>query len=680
MVARTFEFTSDTHADLVTLPPDVVRDIWTAAWNEIAHFEVIPGFRLSDDVWILPYEWIAWGAGRRANGRTINFAKVLPSKWTRDEDRAENVIRRLKRIAVLLFTRTVKFSCKVMGPKKPRSWVHDVRVLISTAAQVLSVVGLRKHTSRCPDGEPIFASLTDDQFEKFVPKSSHMGSAVIPRLNALLVHGEFDDWPTSDVAAYGTIRRADANYQPFADEFTAVLSDSALWLTEALGPRVVDCWARFRELHERERPKITQKDWMKVQDRFLSNYLDECGDLDFKYHIKLKMSDGRHLRSILVRKWSELSPVAIRQLAIRLQDAHAIILALCMAPRNGELASLPRNCLREYHSGNMVTGFTFKLSETEEERDWPIPSVAVKVVQQQVALAEILDPDGGKLFVSFRLEKQRQNPRDKLTIKPQDFTDRIYLPDGTSLTSLCIGSVHSHRFRKTVARLAALALVGANQILFDILGHRDPEMTMNYILADPHLQEEMQRIAKEAAVAIAKTAFDDIDGNGGPAAGAVAQISGRLKARSGMAELDEESLAVAATLLSQDGHVTLVRKGVLCTKTSSQMGECVRSLGVPDIGNCQINCMHRLELAAAKLDHKRAIEQALVEIAKAGPMMRAWWQSQILTHLIPFPELRAELLEHDLVRRALADIDQSVLDDLWSKSPAAAARQLEKMR
>jgi hypothetical protein len=46
---------------------------------------------------------------------------------------------------------------------------------------------------------------------------------------------------------------------------------------------------------------------------------------------------------------------------------------------------------------------------------------------------------------------------------------------------------HVHRWRHTVARLVALSVVGAPQVLFDLFGHRDLDMTLRYMLSAPKM-------------------------------------------------------------------------------------------------------------------------------------------------------------------------------------------------
>ena len=83
-----------------------------------------------------------------------------------------------------------------------------------------------------------------------------------------------------------------------------------------------------------------------------------------------------------------------------------------------------------------------------------------------------------------------------------------------------------------------------------------------------------------------------------------------------------------------------------------------------------MDCVHRLELAAARADHRKAIEQVLEEIPSEGGMMRPWWQAQLLGHLMPFADLRAEMLGDPRVQAALIGVSQhsiGMLDEHYRK-------------
>jgi hypothetical protein len=120
----------------------------------------------------------------------------------------------------------------------------------------------------------------------------------------------------------------------------------------------------------------------------------------------------------------------------------------------------------------------------------------------------------------------------------------------------------------------------------------------------------------------------------------------------------------------------LVRPYVLCTKTFNQRGPCTKASGNPDIGNCQIDCGHRLELAAARQDCRASIEDILVEIAGTEGMERIWWQGQLLAHLTRFEDLKRVYLEDDQVRQALVGVSEWSIDQLEGDDARMRARQI----
>ncbi len=654
--------------------------IWTSPWLVIEHIELLPGYPLKSDVWLLPHTWASSGVSQSVGQRTLDFRKVLPGGWNREDEVSEGAIRRIKRLAVLLFTQTLRLNEQVRKPPTPSTCITMMKRVFRVARDALQLKRAARASS-CPDSTAIFAGLSPDQMRSLAETHRAFFEAETPRLNALFRHGHFDDWPARDVSP--AERKANRRkWQPFSDEFTALVGHAALWVVEVLGPDLIECWDGLRKL--RAEPISTSNP--RVAGRQRAKYLADWEgkilgrDLPFEYHFRVTGWDGEKRCWYTLTRWADVQTLGVVSLVRILQEAHAAVINLACGPRNGELTSLPRDCLRKVMSGNLLRGYTFKLAEEQEARDWPLPAAAVSAIRQQQRLAEILDPGGTKLFVSFvrRSTRESERERDRYHIAARQFTDAVSTSDGRSLTSQCDGNVHSHRYRKTVARLAALSLVGANQILFDILGHRDPDMTLNYILSDPELQSEMRKIAREAALVMTKEAVKQADQNGGPAAAGVRELVARFGARSAEKELDESSLQVVAEILSQNGRVMLVKKNTLCTKALNQAGPCNASIGNPDVGNCQIDCIHRLELAAAKQDHRIAIGQALDEIEKAEGMMRVWWQAQIVAHLVPFPDLTANLLQDPRLQTALRDVKLDALAELTAVQRAAALKVLEK--
>jgi len=649
--------------DLARAP--VLDHLWSAHWNAVKDVEVVPGCPLWHDVWVIPGAWASGGVLQGRSQRTIDFSRALPQGWQRGEARSEAALRRLKRVAAILFLATLRFQRRVVRPPKPSTWAMNCQALLRAgrSALELPLVAEAVSPSACPDGPPIFRDLQPEQIEALRAGHPTFASAVIARLNGLLEAGACDDWPASDVAV---TRSEGEGWRPFNDAFTAAAGHAAVWMLEEIGPDLITCWSELRGIQTTVKGSRRRSDVNERRKERLANW---CGPtltsgLHLKYQILCNVSDNDEAATVVVNAWPPRLPLFVRNMVSLLQAAHMIVLALATGARDGELADLPRKCLHEVRDQDLLIGHTYKLSDSAqgERRNWPLPKLAVQAIKQQERIAEIVEPGGKRLFVSF--SARSEGPLRSLAAALRSFACRVRLLDGRPLEELCDGAVHLHRFRMTVARLAALSLVGANQILFDVLGHRDPEMTLTYILSDPSLQDDMRLIAHEAALALAKEAIETADANGGPAAAHVRELAGRLTPRSAERHMDVQALETAAEILSQNGRVMLVKPGVLCTKTFNQFGPCSRRAGSPDIGNCRTDCMHRLEAAAARIDHRKAIEQVLAHLPTEDGMMRVWWQGQLLSHLMPFEDLRAEMLADLRVREALKGVAQVSIDML----------------
>lgn len=181
----------------------------------------------------------------------------------------------------------------------------------------------------------------------------------------------------------------------------------------------------------------------------------------------------------------------------------------------------------------------------------------------------------------------------------------------------------------------------------DLFGHRDLETTLEYMLSDPMIAQEVQRVAAEIAYAIAEEALTDIESGaaGGPAAASLQEGLTAFKMRRGEHELGADSKSEAIRILTFNGRQwELVRPGVLCTKGLGQFGPCTRGRGYPDAGACRTGCDHRLELARTKADCAGALNELLAEHAVAleegFEMVVANIEGQILAHLMRWSDLR----------------------------------------
>ncbi|MFN8994844.1 MAG: hypothetical protein ACK5X3_14450 [Pseudomonadota bacterium] len=338
-----------------------------------------------------------------------------------------------------------------------------------------------------------------------------------------------------------------------------------------------------------------------------------------------------------------------------LQMAHLWIVLLSVGSRIGEMLSITAGSVVHSSDGTpFANGLTYKLVDAAGgvERDWPLPDVALEAVRQQEELSALikslghlsLDPDDSETGTEgdqsslwsrvgsageFTSEVSRQLRAMSINL---GLTDK---PGGTNLVT--------HRFRKTVARLAALALAGAPKILMDLFGHKSIEMTLYYILTDPIVQAEIKQVVEEVAVMRAKDAIEDVENYGGPAAKKISETVIRERARLGrdLGANDIRQLAEVLTLSGQSW--AMVRPGVICTKLPGSAGPCTKKVGRPEPSRCRWTCDHRLEEAFLRDDVDRSIAEAVrlyeLERADENEMGQEFWAGQILAHVRRFDDI-----------------------------------------
>jgi hypothetical protein len=358
-----------------------------------------------------------------------------------------------------------------------------------------------------------------------------------------------------------------------------------------------------------------------------------------------------------------------------LQMAHLWIVLLSVGSRIGEMLSVTAGSVVHSSDGTpFANGLTYKLVDAAGgvERDWPLPDVALEAVRQQEELSALikslghlsLDPDDSNSANDgdqsslwsrvgsageFTSEVSRQLRAMSINL---GLTDK---PGGTNLVT--------HRFRKTVARLAALALAGAPKILMDLFGHKSIEMTLYYILTDPIVQAEIKQVVEEVAVMRAKDAIEDVENYGGPAAKKISETVIRERARLGrdLGANDIRQLAEVLTLSGQSW--AMVRPGVICTKLPGSAGPCTKQVGRPEPSRCRWTCDHRLEEAVLRDDVDRSIAEAVrlyeLERADENEMGQEFWAGQILAHVRRFEDIYQKWSTNPSVAQVLNHQEQA---------------------
>jgi hypothetical protein len=289
-----------------------------------------------------------------------------------------------------------------------------------------------------------------------------------------------------------------------------------------------------------------------------------------------------------------------------LQAAHLWITLLAMAGRISEVETLERGCVEWRRDGKpYIDGKTYKLKKALAgvDRDWPAPDALIYALGQQARLvaaweriaraldgadvsnADSLLVDPSHLWASLGTSGSA-NPEKRLSdINPalQKLAKRIGLSDRPGGVLL-----HAHRFRKTVARLAGVAIVDSPRVLMQLLGHDDIEVTLHYICTDKALAVDIERVARELRIMRSQEVFEGIRASletgvkqyGG---GGVPGLESMIRQAKDWGPETSYELSV---LLTANGRYTkLVRPGVMCLKPSLTNKPCT----------CDSSCENRIE-------------------------------------------------------------------------------------
>ena len=321
--------------------------------------------------------------------------------------------------------------------------------------------------------------------------------------------------------------------------------------------------------------------------------------------------------------------------------------------------------IRVTRTGENALGRTYKLEFKDggSAKEWPLPDFVLQALEQQCKLRVVLhrltlqsardqgsEEDTGTLWGGVQAGKPLTNGYNDIILNTVSLLGLNEI--------LGSGSPHAHRFRKTIARLLALAMVGSPKILMDFFGHKNIEMTLHYILTDPAIRLEMELVANAQIIMLAKESISDADACEGPAREPLLAAIASEKVRMG-SDFGEETLEALAETLTMGGkYWQLVRPGVICTKLPQQAGACNHKRGLPEPASCQSKCTFRLESAALRDDVYRSISDAVAYYQKCSdsddPIGCEQWAGQILGNISRFPDIREKWLEDRVVKAVLA--------------------------
>lgn len=290
-----------------------------------------------------------------------------------------------------------------------------------------------------------------------------------------------------------------------------------------------------------------------------------------------------------------------------------------------------------------MSGHTYKLSRNlfGDVREWPAPPILCQALGQQGRLAAAWDYLPTSLLKGLPLAP-RSNGDLWVSIGNGPKGDGVVIDFNGALLVLAerLGvdprpggkGVHAHRFRKTIGRLAGVALFNSPLVLKRLFGHKSIEMTLHYILCDEGVRAEAEAVLRELRIMHCSEALEEIHhaiandlplpGNGGAGAArltaAVRRKQDELK-QAGR-EWRDGSVFELACLLTMNGQGwRLVQENIVCSKVQGEDGLCQkkRSKGEPNTANCQPECDNRIVFARKRRDVELTIEQYLDIARKA---------------------------------------------------------------
>lgn len=616
-----------------------------------------------------PTAWMPHGQCRNRSNREINLREKLSSSGLNEED---------IQLTITTITRYVMvcFLVPMEGARIGNIFLSPTTIA-SSLKHACTIAKLALASTIKEQGK-LFGRLDANGLRVVLSKQKLMTE--VNRILQLGHRGFWCDVPNLDFLPDGKISNDGMDepgkpnsipFEPFSDSFISEVGWRAAWVIDELEPVLIDCVKGVLEVlsvhgGNGKSPKAQQNAKSYWTEKFLSKYewRNSKGGVISELPFPVYFS-GQGNRSAF--SWPPKNLAGLKTVVRLAQTLNMVVFLISTGGRISEALSLREgNIIQCGPEGATVEGRTYKLVFANEgaPKDWPLPELAVQALVRQRELRSLFD--------QLNLGSTRNHSQDE--------TDAgglwARVGSGEAITGDCnemltgaieylglqnelgSGRPHSHRFRKTIARLVALAIVGAPKILMDLFGHETIEMTLRYILTDPAIRGEMEVVARAQVIMMAKTAIQESEQSGGPAAEQIRKVVRDEKVRLGREFGEDDVHRLADTLTLNGTYWLLVRPGVICTKLPHQSGACNQHRGAPEPARCRSLCSNRLELAALKDDVDRAISEALkhVELCeqKDDRIGAEAWVGQIVANINRFSDLKEKWSTNSRVRAILS--------------------------
>lgn len=549
-------------------------DLAATSWDELRQYEIFEGCRLGDDELVVPESWMPPTSVSRLTYRTVKPSNAGVPPDPEAAKRRDEAIRR-----ALLALWIPRMTDTGVRRYKPGTWIGAANLLLRLAEWQFD--NLPTEDGSVFGGFTI-TNILQDVLPALAPTEKGRGAmrSLFRTLVDAGTRGRISDWPKLYAdggipgeagepsiernrhgrAAPAPVEKTEPrNWQPFSDNFVTEFVRRALWVHANLADQLIPLWAELREItaKEAERGRSTKHpSVIALRSAAIERvrWLDAAGKPITQLPFEIDRRDGTS------NEWPPRNGGDINRMVSTLQAMNFGMIDFCTGARASELGAAQDT---EYQgSDNRLHSVTFKLVDQigGKARDWPLHPAAVRAIEVQQKICRVVRPTGEThLWVILgdggKLGKQLLN----LT---EPFVQAV---DHLGLTDLADKDrAHVHRWRHTVARLVALSVVGAPQVLLDLFGHRDLEMTLRYMLSDPRIIEDAMKVAKETSYAMAEEAIaETIEGEaGGPAAAPLRAGLAASGMQRGEKVFETSSLRETAEILTFSGRYwSLVRPG-----------------------------------------------------------------------------------------------------------------------
>ena len=474
-------------------------------------------------------------------------------------------------------------------------------------------------------------------------------------------------------------------WQPFPDAYTAAAGWRAVQMIRIVGPTLLAALEKAAETPIRTvttEGKLLSKDrlWqLKKQalDPIITDWDWRSPDglpldtLPMTINIRTKGNRGG------VISWPPSTHTGAWRMLSLLQACHLWLIALPLAARQGEVLSMCEGSLRRETSETPTGSFiTWKLDgPAGREGEAPLPDVVIFALRQQERLAKLVKRvhgvESNHLWVQTGDRRASEGGH-----RLNSFWNALWVFNSAfELEQLLDGTVlHMHRFRKTLVRIVALALVHAPKILMDILGHRDEQMTvMRYILSDPSLLSEIEEVTREMVVLKGLEAVSKRGQLQGKAAPAFRERVAMYCQLLGCDALEPQNLReFVHTITEGGGGWAIIGPGKVCTGFTKG-GACNQGTGKANPHYCTPTCHNQLlmpdydepdgSMASAIVDAVEALDYMIDQLRQADDngevMLIAQFSGQVKGLLNQWREVDLHFKNHHgadpLVRKYIAN-------------------------